>query len=83
MTRDKSSAASDWVDTDGAPDLSTPDWVSKLEAAPVHRGLPPAAAGNASTTILLDAEVVAAFRHQGADWQTRINAVLRDWLDHH
>jgi len=36
-----------------------------------------------STTIRLDADIVAAFREQGEGWQTRLNAALRDWLEHH
>ena len=33
-----------------------------------------------STTIRLSPEVLAAFRAAGPDWQTRIDAALRDWL---
>ena len=36
-----------------------------------------------STTIRLSAEVMQAFRATGPGWQTRIDAVLRDWLKHH
>jgi len=36
-----------------------------------------------STTIRLDADIIAAFRQQGEGWQTRVNAALRDWLDRH
>jgi len=42
------------------------------------RGRPPAANPKVSTTIRLDADVMAAFRGSGAGWQTRINAVLRE-----
>ncbi|WP_246012872.1 BrnA antitoxin family protein [Pigmentiphaga humi] len=31
----------------------------------------------------LDPAVVDAFRASGPRWQTRINAALRDWLQHH
>lgn len=30
--------------------------------------------------IRLDPEVLAAFRASGPGWQTRLNAVLKDWL---
>ena len=33
-----------------------------------------------STTIRLSPEVMAAFKATGAGWQTRIDAVLKEWL---
>ena len=68
-------------DPDDAPDLSAPEWAGKLAATPVRRGRPAAATRKVSTTIRLDADVVAAFRREGQGWQTRVNAALRDWLD--
>jgi len=70
-----------WVDPDDAPDLSTPEWAAKLAVTPVRRGRPRAAARKVSTTIRLDADVLAAFRKGGGGWQTRLNAALRDWLE--
>ena len=72
-----------WADPDDAPDLSTPEWADKLAVTPVRRGRRQAAKRKVSTTIRLDADIVAAFREQGEGWQTRLNAALRDWLDHH
>jgi len=43
------------------------------------RGRPPAANPKRSTTIRLDADVLAWYRAQGAGWQTRINTVLREF----
>ena len=83
MTRNKSSMAPDWVDPDDAPDLSQPEWAAKLASVPVRRGRPRVAVRKVSTTIRLDADVLAAFREQGEGWQTRINAALREWLEHH
>lgn len=34
-----------------------------------------------SVAIRLDPEVLAAFRAEGPGWQTRMNAVLREWVD--
>jgi len=45
------------------------------------RGRPPVANPKISTTIRLDADVMAAFRRAGAGWQTRINAVLREAME--
>jgi len=40
-----------------------------------------AATRKVSTTIRLDEDVMGAFRHSGAGWQTRINAVLREAVE--
>ena len=79
MSRNKNSTAPAWADPDDAPDLSTPEWAAKLAVTPVRRGRPQAAKRKVSTTIRLDADIVAAFREQGEGWQTRLNAALRDW----
>ena len=34
-----------------------------------------------SVAIRLDPDVLAAFRAEGPGWQTRMNAVLRDWIE--
>jgi uncharacterized protein (DUF4415 family) len=49
----------------------------------VRRDRPRAATRKASTTIRLDAGVLAAFREKGVGWRTRLNAALRDWLERH
>ena len=64
-------------DEDDAPDLSTPDWVARFDKAAVRRGRPRADVTKISTTIRLDPDVIAAFKAQGAGWQSRINAALR------
>ena len=43
----------------------------------ISRGRPPADRPKLSTTIRLDADVVAHFRAEGPGWQTRINLALR------
>ena len=82
MSRNRSCTARNWVDPDDAPDLSRPEWAAKLASTPLRRGRPRAAARKVSTTIRLDADVLAAFRDKGEGWQTRINAALCDWLEH-
>ncbi len=67
----------DDIFADDAPDLTTPYWAAKMAAAPIQRGRPRAAAPKVSTTIRLDADVLAAFKAQGSGWQSRINAALR------
>ena len=62
---------------DDAPDLSTPYWTDKFASATVQRGRPKADFTKVSTTIRLDPDVIAAFRAEGAGWQSRINDALR------
>ncbi len=78
MTANKRSIAP--ASDDDAPDLSAPEWPEKFEAAKVRRGRKPSATPKISTTIRLDALVVAAFRDPGPGWQSRIIAALREWL---
>ena len=82
MTVNKKPMAKVWKDPDDAPDLSTAKWKKKIAAAPVKRGRPKLATTKVSTTIRLDADVVAGFRAQGPKWQSRINDALRHWLRH-
>jgi uncharacterized protein (DUF4415 family) len=46
-------------------------------------GRPKATTTKISTTIRLDADVLAAFKATGHGWQTRLNQVLREWLKRH
>jgi len=43
----------------------------------------PAGATKISTTVRLNAEVLARFKASGPGWQTRMNAALQDWLKTH
>jgi uncharacterized protein (DUF4415 family) len=47
------------------------------------RGRPKAAAPKRAVNLRLSQRVLAGFRAGGAGWQTRINAVLEQWLDDH
>lgn len=71
----------DDIFADDAPDLTTPYWAAKMAAATIQRGRPRAASPKISTTIRLDADVLAAFKASGAGWQSRINAALRKAAD--
>lgn len=77
MTANKPSTGHDWIDEDEAPDLSAPEYLAKLDSAPVQRGRPKATTPKIATTIRLDADIVAHFRASGPGWQSRINAALR------
>lgn len=67
----------DCADGDEAPDLSAPEWRRIVDATPVTRGRPKSARPKISTTIRLDADIVAHFRTGGPGWQSRINQALR------
>ncbi|WP_420634298.1 BrnA antitoxin family protein [Candidatus Palauibacter sp.] len=68
------------LDPDTAPDLSKDGWPEKFAKAPVRRGRPRKARPKVSTTIRLSPEVIDHFRAGGRGWQTRIDEVLRDWI---
>ena len=53
-----------------------------VEAYRKQRGRPPGSEKE-STTIRFDRDVLTAFRSAGPGWQTRMNAVLREWLKTH
>jgi uncharacterized protein (DUF4415 family) len=44
------------------------------------RGRPEKANRKINQTLRLDPDVLAAYRHQGSGWQTRINEVLREHM---
>lgn len=80
MTAKKNTTAPEWTDPDDAPDLSTPYWRAKLDAAPVRRGRPISTSPKVSTTIRLDPDVITALKAEGKGWQTRANDLLRKGL---
>ncbi|MEO5373210.1 MAG: BrnA antitoxin family protein [Alphaproteobacteria bacterium] len=77
MTANKFTTDPDWNDPDDAPDLSAPEWQARFAKVHVKRGRPKAEAPKVSTTIRLDADIVAYFRAAGPGWQSRINDALR------
>jgi uncharacterized protein (DUF4415 family) len=80
MTANKKHIMTSWNDPDEIPDLSTPEWQAKFANATVSRGRPPLDTPKVSTTLRLDADVIAQFKAKGPKWQTRINDALREWL---
>lgn len=72
-----------WVDPDDAP-----EWTDEMfERADLYhgetlirRGRPPLESPKQRVTLRLDEDVVAALRASGRGWQTRVNAVLREWV---
>jgi len=52
-------------------------------SVPRPRGRPRKAQPKEQVSIRLDADVLAALRATGKGWQTRVNAILRQWLAEH
>jgi len=61
-------------DPDAAPELDEEFW-KKAIFVRVTKKLP--------MTVRLDSDVLTWFRAQGKGYQTRINAVLRSYMQHH
>jgi len=86
MTAKKRSTPATWTDPDDAPEL-TPEFFkaadlyegAKLKA----RGRPKAATTKEPVKLRLDADVLAWFKGQGAGYQTRINQLLRQYMQAH
>jgi uncharacterized protein (DUF4415 family) len=85
---------STWVDPDDAPELTdeflaTGTWqigdkvVTREEAllaARLHGEGTMDGANKVSTTIKVDADVLAAFKATGQGWQTRMGDALKEWI---
>ena len=86
-----------WIDPDDAPELTNDffeqgEWkigeqpVSQRKGAAelkkaISRGRPKAESTKQALTVRYDADVVEAFKATGKGWQTRMNAVLRAYLE--
>ena len=68
----------DEIDTNDIPEISP----EQFARAVVRRGLQPVPS-KAQLTIRVDREVLDWFRAQGRGYQTRINALLRAYMDAH
>lgn len=68
-------------DPDAMP-LTDEEWEAVKPLARIGR--PPSARPlKVSTTIRFDADVLAALKATGSGWQTRVNALVRDWIKPH
>jgi len=94
MTEKKRVSGSDWAKVDAhviqpheyeeLPEL-TDEWFEQadvyLGGKLVSRGRPKTGNAKEAISIRLSSEVLAAFREMGPGWQTRIDAVLREWVN--
>jgi uncharacterized protein (DUF4415 family) len=87
-TRTSSKSMTDWkrvdalkdedIDLSDSPEI-TPEMFAK---AIVRRGLKPVSP-KAQVTLRVDSDVLAWFKKQGQGYQTRINALLRAYMEAH
>jgi uncharacterized protein (DUF4415 family) len=63
------------------PDIPEPT-PEQIARAVARRGLKPAP-GKEQITLRVDADVLAWFREQGQGYQSRINALLREYMNAH
>jgi uncharacterized protein (DUF4415 family) len=80
MPNKRATKKGEWHDPDDAPDTSTPYWQKIIDATPISRGRPRIAEPKLSTTLRLDADILAKFKEGGPGWQTRINEALKEYL---
>lgn len=52
----------------------------KAVSPPPRRGRPPEPKKKISTTLRIDADVLAAYQREGSDWRARVNQVLREHM---
>jgi uncharacterized protein (DUF4415 family) len=83
------------VPTPAEDDVITAAAMADLDAMPftdaeweqvkpqVRRGRPLGSGTKTQVTLRLDVEVVEKFRSTGDGWQTRINEVLKNWMQGH
>lgn len=78
MTGNKPSTAIGWTDPEDAPDLSTPEYQTKLASVPVRRGRPKSASPKVRVGFRLSAELVEQIRASGPGYNARVEKVLRE-----
>lgn len=66
------------IDLSDAPEI-TPEMFARVV---IKRGLKPAA-GKEQVTLRIDSDVLAWFREQGPGYQTKINRLLRAYVEAH
>jgi uncharacterized protein (DUF4415 family) len=72
----------DGVDEDDRP-LSREEILAGVAAFAKKRGRPAGSGTKEQVALRVDRDVLDAFRASGPGWQTRMNAVLRAWVETH
>lgn len=86
MNANKRATPTAWADPDDAPELDDVffDRADEFQGETlVRRGRPPAAEKKVLLSVRYSAEVVRYFKATGDGWQSRMDAVLRDYITQH
>lgn len=71
------------IDADIVRDADAPEWTPEMFARAVaRRGLKPVPK-KALLSLRIDSDVIEWFRNQGAGYQSRMNALLRAYMEAH
>ena len=80
MNANKNFMETDWIDEDDAPELTD----AFFEQADEYNNGVLIKRGFASKEIVnLDSDIIAIFKATGENWQTKMNDVLREWVNSH
>ena len=86
MTEKRNDSRITWTDPDEAPEL-TDEWFEGADLMEgtrlVRRGRPPSEKKKVLLSVRYSQEVVDYFRSTGEGWQTRMDAVLKEWIEQH
>ena len=69
----------DWVDPDDAPELTDEYHGETL----IRRGRPPAETPKKLLSVRFDPEVIEGFKRMGKGYQTKMNTILRAYVNSH
>ena len=86
MTEKRNDSRITWTDPDEAPEL-TDEWFEGADLMEgtrlVRRGRPSSEKKKVLLSVRYSQEVVDYFRSTGEGWQTRMDAVLKEWIEQH
>jgi uncharacterized protein (DUF4415 family) len=87
MNGNKRATPSTWADPDDAPEL-TDEFFEQADLLKgdklIKRGRGrPRGTNKTAATVRFDNDVLDAMKASGPRWQTRLNALVRDWLKRH
>lgn len=86
MKEKKKDSKITWTDPDEAPEL-TDEWFEGADLMEgtrlVRRGRPSSEKKKVLLSVRYSQEVVDFFRSTGEGWQTRMDAVLKEWIEQH
>jgi uncharacterized protein (DUF4415 family) len=86
MREKKNVSKATWIDSDDAPEL-TDEWFEGADLMEgtrlVRRGRPSSGKKKVLLSVRYSQEVVNYFRATGEGWQTRMDSILKDWIEQH